>query len=57
MANHDPRKELALPVNSDYPLIYLEAREESRATEILGTVASDLGLPLHIWSVSTGLPL
>jgi len=55
MANHDPRRELALLVNSDYPLIYLETWEESRATEILGLVAEELGLPLYVWSVTTGL--
>jgi hypothetical protein len=55
MANHDPHRELALLVNSDYPLIYLETWEESRATEILGLVAEELGLPLYVWSVTTGL--
>ena len=55
MANHDPQKELALLVNSDYPLIFLETWEESRATEILGLVAEDLGVPLYVWSVTTGL--
>jgi len=55
MANHDPRRELALLVNSDYPLICLETWEESRATEILGLVAEELGLPLYVWSVTTGL--
>jgi hypothetical protein len=55
MANHDPQRELALLVNSDYPLIFLETWEESRATEILGLVAEELGLPLYVWSVTTGL--
>ncbi len=35
MPNQDPRKELALLINSDYPIIYLETWEESRAEEIL----------------------
>ena len=55
MANHDPQRELALLVDSDYPLIFLETWEESRAAEILGMVAGDLGVPLYVWSVTTGL--
>lgn len=55
MANHDPQRELALLVNSDYPLIFLETWEESRASEILGLVAEELAVPLYVWSVTTGL--
>jgi hypothetical protein len=55
MANHDPQSELALLVNSDYPLIFLETWEEARATEILGLVAEELAVPLYVWSVTTGL--
>lgn len=51
----DPRKELALLVNSQFPIIYLDTWEERRATEILGMVAEDLNLPLYIWTVTQGL--
>lgn len=51
----DPRKELALLVNSQFPMIYLDTWEESRAAEILGLVAEDLNLPLYIWTVTVGL--
>jgi SpoVK/Ycf46/Vps4 family AAA+-type ATPase len=55
MGGQDPRKELALLVNSDYPIIYLETWEETRATEIVELVAEDLGLPLFGWTVTAGL--
>jgi SpoVK/Ycf46/Vps4 family AAA+-type ATPase len=55
MADQDPRKELALLVNSDYPIIYMETWEEARATEILALVAQDLGVPLYVWTVTSGL--
>lgn len=55
MSSEDARKELALLVNSQYPIIYLETWEEARATEILGLVAHDLGIPLYLWTVTTGL--
>jgi SpoVK/Ycf46/Vps4 family AAA+-type ATPase len=51
----DARRELALLVNSHYPLIYLETWEETRATEILGQVAEDLSLPLYSWTLTQGL--
>ncbi len=55
MTGQDARKELALLINSQYPIIYLETWEESRATEILGFVAGDLGLPLYVWTVTQGM--
>jgi SpoVK/Ycf46/Vps4 family AAA+-type ATPase len=55
MSSRDARRELALLVNSHYPLIYLETWEETRATEILTQVAQDLTLPLYDWTLSQGL--
>ncbi len=55
MTGQDARKELALLVNSEYPIICLETWEEGRATEILVLVAGDLSLPLFVWSITTGL--
>ena len=55
MSGQDARKELALLVNSQYPIIYLETWEEGRAQEILGLVAQDLGIPLFVWAVTLGL--
>ena len=55
MSVQDARKELALLVNSQYPIIYLETWEETRATEILGLVAQDLAVPLYIWTITSGL--
>lgn len=55
MTGQDARKEIALLVNSRYPIIYLETWEESRATEILRLVAHDLGLNLYVWTLTQGL--
>lgn len=55
MPGQDARKELALLVNSQYPIIYMETWEESRATEILGFVAQDLTVPLYVWTVTAGM--
>jgi SpoVK/Ycf46/Vps4 family AAA+-type ATPase len=55
MTVQDPRKEIALLVNSQFPIIYLDTWEERRATEILGLVAEDLNLPLYVWTVTQGL--
>ena len=55
MSVQDARKELALLVNSQYPIIYLETWEETRATEILGLVAQDLAVPFYIWTITGGL--
>lgn len=54
-AGHDARKEIALLVNSRYPIIYLETWEEIRATEILRLVAYDLGIVLYVWTLTQGL--
>lgn len=55
MTDQYPRKELALLVNSQFPIIYLDTWEERRTTEILGLVAQDLNLPLYIWTVTQGM--
>ncbi len=55
MSSRDARRELALLVNSHYPIIYLETWEETRATEILTLVAEDLSLSLFDWTLSQGL--
>ncbi len=55
MTGQDARKEIALLVNSRYPIIYLETWEESRATEILRLVAHDLGLSFFVWTLTEGL--
>ncbi len=55
MADQDPRRELALLVNSAYPIIYVETWEEARAAAILANVAEDLQVPFYAWAVTTGL--
>jgi len=55
MPDQDPRHDLALLVNSAYPIIYLETWEEARGEEILGAVAEDLSLPFYNWTVTAGL--
>ena len=55
MTGQDARKEIALLVDSRYPIIYLETWEESRATEILRLVAHDLGVNLYVWTLTQGL--
>ena len=55
MPDMDPRRELALLVNSDNPIIYVETWEEARAAVILESVAEDLRMPLYEWAVTTGL--
>jgi SpoVK/Ycf46/Vps4 family AAA+-type ATPase len=55
MPNQDPRSELALLVNSEYPIIYVDTWEESRASAILEEVAEDLGIPFFEWAITTGI--
>jgi hypothetical protein len=57
MADQDPRKELGILINSNYPIIYLETWEETRATEILRRVAEDLNVAMYEWAVTTGMAL
>lgn len=49
------KDELRLLVNSRYPLITVETSEESRVEELLRDIASELAIPLFVWSVTTGL--
>jgi hypothetical protein len=51
----DKKDELRLLVNSRHPLITIETSEETRVEELLLDVAAELGVPLFIWSVTTGL--
>ncbi|MDR3676254.1 MAG: AAA family ATPase [Acidobacteriota bacterium] len=55
MPDLDPRREIALLVDSAYPIIYLETWEEARASAILTGVAEDVGVPYFEWAVTTGL--
>ena len=49
------REELALLVNSRNPIVTVETSEELRFSGLLGQVAEELGIPLYVWSVTTGL--
>jgi AAA+ superfamily predicted ATPase len=49
------RDELELLINSRNPIITVESSEEQRFLEVLERAATDLGIPLFIWSVTTGL--
>ena len=55
MTGPEARKQLALLINSQFPLIYLETWEERRATEILTEVAADLSIPFFVWTVTLGM--
>ncbi len=47
--------ELRLLVNSRHPIITVETPEEERFEQMLFDVATELGVPLYEWSVTTGL--
>ena len=49
------REELALLVNSRNPIVTVETSEEQRLSGLLERVAEELGIPLYVWSVTTGL--
>ncbi len=51
-SKHD---ELRLLVNSRHPIITVETPEEERFEQMLLDVATELGVPLFEWSVTTGL--
>ncbi len=51
----DKKDELRLLVNSRQPIIAVETAEEQRIEELLAEVASELNIPLFVWSVTTGL--
>lgn len=47
--------ELRLLINSRHPIIAVETAEEDRVEALLLDVATELGVPLYEWSVTTGL--
>ncbi len=51
-SKHD---ELRLLLNSRNPIITIETTEEQRAEQLLFEVATELGVPLYAWTVTTGL--
>jgi len=44
-----------LLINSRNPMVTVETGEEQRFVDLLEHVAADLGIPLYVWSVTTGL--
>ncbi len=55
MAKPNKHDELRLLVNSRHPIITVETPEEERFEQIVLEVATELGVPLYEWSVTTGL--
>jgi len=51
----DKHDELRLLINSRHPIISVETPEEERFEAVLVNVATELGVPLYEWSVTTGL--
>jgi hypothetical protein len=51
-SRHD---ELRLLINSRNPIITVETPEEQRFEQLLVQIATELGIPLYDWSVTTGL--
>ena len=49
------RDDLRLLVHSHFPLIAAETTEEDRLESLLCAIASELHLPLFVWSMTTGL--
>jgi len=47
--------ELALLINSRNPIVTVETSEEQRFLGLLERVATELGIPLFVWSVTSGL--
>ncbi len=47
--------ELRLLINSRHPILTVETAEEERLELLLTDVATELGVPLYDWSVTTGL--
>ena len=54
-AHLNKHDELRLLVNSRHPIITVETPEEERFELLLLDVATELGVPLYEWSVTTGL--
>jgi hypothetical protein len=51
----DNIKDLEVLINSHYPIIYIEIFEETRVETLVLEVSFNMGLPLFIWSATTGL--
>ncbi|UCF87505.1 MAG: AAA family ATPase [Nitrospiraceae bacterium] len=51
----DNIRDLEVLINSHYPIIYIETFEEKRVETLVLEVAFKMGLPLFIWSATTGL--
>lgn len=48
-------RDLAVLIDSRYPVVYVESGEEQRVVGLCGQVARRLGLPFFTWSVTEGL--
>jgi len=48
-------RDLALLIDSRYPVVYVESGEEQRVVGLCGEVARRMRLPLFTWSVTDGL--
>jgi hypothetical protein len=51
----DNIKDLEVLINSHYPIIYIETFEETWVETLVLEVSFNMGLPLFIWSATTGL--
>lgn len=51
----NPQKELALLIQSRYPIVYVETWEEERVEALLRKVAQKMKVPLYVWTVTSGL--
>jgi hypothetical protein len=52
---HSKHDDLLLLLNSRNPIITVETTEEERLTELLLSLATELGVPLYTWSAIGGL--
>ena len=52
---HDKLSGLELLINSRNPIVTVETSEEQRFSALLDRVAAELGIPLFVWSVTSGL--
>ena len=54
-AKPNKHDELRLLVNSRHPIITVETPEEERFEQLVLEIATELGVPLYVWSVTSGL--
>lgn len=47
--------DIALLLRSHKPILILESQEETRAVELLGDIAQNMGSPIFKWSVTAGM--